>query len=29
MVVAGSKQQQAMAAGCVMFTGRRREEEKN
>jgi hypothetical protein len=28
MVVAGSKQQQAMAAGCVMFSGRRREGEK-
>jgi hypothetical protein len=28
MVVAGSKQQQAMAAGCVMFPGRRRDGEK-
>jgi hypothetical protein len=25
MVVADSKQQQAMAAGCVLFPGRRRE----
>jgi hypothetical protein len=28
MVVAGSKQQQAMTAGCVMFPGRRRGGEK-